>query len=84
MDIDIEQHDGKALITSEAQNHTLMTALKQAVWDEGGKSGYNKGHPYAGEGTLVVEGDDPEATLEAAVERLRNDLDAFLDAFESA
>lgn len=84
MNLSVERDDNRLVVGSDDRNHTVMNLLKQAVWDEGGQAGYDKGHPYTGGGKLVITADDPEDMLENAVQRVRDDLDAFKDAFESA
>lgn len=85
MELDVHGEADKTVISPGERNHTLMTLLKQAIWDEGGKAGYNQGHPYEGDaGELVVDASDPQETIKAAVNALRDDLDEFRDAFESA
>lgn len=84
MQIDIEQDDGRLKIGSEGQDHTLMTLLKQAAWEEGGQAGYDKGHPYTGGSKLVITADSPEQVLDDAVDRVRDQLDEFRDAFNNA
>lgn len=85
MDLEVRDEDGNLIISPEERSHTLMTAVKQVVWQVGGRAGYNKGHPYEDEGgELVVESDDPEETVQEAVEEFRDRLDEFRDAFESA
>ncbi len=84
MELTVEERDDRVLVHSPDRQHTLLTLLKQAVWDVGGQAGYDKGHEYAGEATLVVSGDEPRETLDDAVDAARDELDAFRDAFESA
>lgn len=79
-----EDADNRLMIGSEDRNHTLLNLLKQAVWDVGGQAGYDKGHPYTGESTLVITDDDPQTTLEDAVDHARKRLDTFEDAFKDA
>ncbi|MDY6774327.1 MAG: hypothetical protein SVS85_03945 [Candidatus Nanohaloarchaea archaeon] len=82
MDLDVRKEGGKLVLTPSERNHTLMNLLKQAVWDVGGKAGYNQGHPYeGGGGELVVEGDDPQEVLQNAVDSVEEDLEEFGDAF---
>lgn len=85
MDIDVREEGGKTIISPAERNHTLMTLLKQAVWDAGGKAGYNQGHPYEGDtGELVVDADDPADMLADAAAAVRDDLEEFRDAFADA
>lgn len=84
MDIEVRRDGDTLIISSTEQHHTLMTALKQAAWDVDGKAGYNRGHPFQGDAELVVSGDDAEQVVQDAVEKVRDDLAAFRDAFESA
>ncbi len=84
MDLSVEQEDGRLIVGSENRNHTVLNLIKQAVWDEGGQAGYDRGHPYRGESRLVITADDPEDVLQDAVTRAQDDLDEFADAFESA
>lgn len=84
MELDVEAADGHLLVKSPDRDHTLLNLLKQAVWDAGGQAGYDKGHPYTGEATLVVRGDDPEQTLDDAIDEVTDQLETFRSAFESA
>lgn len=84
MHIMVEQDDDHVIIGSAERDHTLMSLLKQAVWMEDGQAGYDKGHPYTGSSKLIINADDPEDVLDAAVDRVRDQLDAFEDAFEDA
>lgn len=85
MEVDVREENGKMILSPSERNHSLMNALKRAVWDAGGKSGYNQGHPYEGEsGELVVDSDSPGDTLEDAIDILKDDLAEFRDAFDSA
>ncbi len=84
MDIDVRRDGDNLIISSAEQHHTLMTAIKQAAWDVDGRAGYNRGHPFQGDAELVVSGDDAEDTVREAVEKVRDDIAAFRDAFESA
>ncbi|MDY6776648.1 MAG: hypothetical protein SVQ76_00920 [Candidatus Nanohaloarchaea archaeon] len=85
MNLDVKDENGKLVIAPSESHHTLMTLIKRSVWDAGGKSGYNTGHPYEDDaGELVVEGDDPAETLKDAVEEARDRLEEFRDEFESA
>ncbi|MCJ7478805.1 MAG: hypothetical protein MUP63_01345 [Candidatus Nanohaloarchaeota archaeon QJJ-7] len=82
MELDVREQDGKLIVAPSERNHTMMTLLKQPVWDAGGKAGYNQGHPYEGSGgELVIEAEDPEEVLEEAVETVRDELEEFKDAF---
>lgn len=84
MDIDVRRDGDSLIISSAEQHHTLMTALRQAAWDVDGTAGYNRGHPFQGDAELVVTGEDAEETVMDAVEKVRDDIAAFRDAFESA
>lgn len=85
MDIDVREEEDKLILSPSERNHSLMMVLKRAVWDAGGKAGYNKGHPYEGEsGELVVDASSPEDTLDDAIGILQDDLDEFRNAFESS
>lgn len=83
MNLSVEQDGDRLIVGSEERNHTVMNLVKQAVWDEGGQAGYDKGHPYRGESKLVITADNPEDVLEAAVERVKNDLESFTDGFDA-
>lgn len=84
MDLTIEEADDTLKIHSPDKNHTVMTLLKQAAWNEGGKAGYDRGHPYTGDATLVVEGDDPHDLLDDTIDEARDQIAALRDAFEGA
>ncbi len=85
MDLDVYEENGKTVISPSERSHTLMTVLKQAIWDAGGKAGYNRGHPYEGDtGELVLESDAPADTLDEAISMVQDELEAFQDTFESA
>lgn len=84
MNITVEEQDNRLIVSPGEQNHTLMTLLKHAVNEEGGTAGYDKGHPYTGGAKLIVTGDNPDDVLESAIERAREQLDDFEDAFDSA
>lgn len=84
MELSVERDDDKLVVGSLGRNHTVMTLLKQAVWEEDGQAGYDEGHPYRGESKLVINADDPEDMLDAAIDRVRDQLDAFESAFEDA
>lgn len=84
MDLSVEQEDDRLVVGSDGDNHTVMTLLKQAVWDEGGQAGYDKGHPYTGDSRLVITADDPEQTLDDAVQHVKDQLDEFEDLFDDA
>lgn len=85
MELDVREENGRLVIAPSERNHTLMTLLKQAVWEADGRAGYNTGHPYEGDaGELVVEGDDSAETLHDAIDTVRDQLDEFRDAFDSA
>lgn len=83
MDVDVREEDEKTVLVPSDRNHTLMTVLKQAVWDSGGKAGYNRGHPYEDDtGELVVEAGDTADAVAEAVEAVQDDLDTVRDAFK--
>jgi len=84
MNLSVEQDGNRLIIGAEDSNHTVLTLLKQAIWEEGGQAGYDKGHPYTGNGRLVITADNPDDMLDDAVDRVRDQLTAFEDAFESA
>ncbi len=85
MDIDVREEGTKTILSPSERSHTLMGLVKRAVWESGGKAGYNQGHPYEEDtGELVIEGDDAAAMVSDAVEQARAELDAFRDAFENA
>ncbi len=84
MDLHVEERDDRLIVGSDGDNHTIMNLVKQAVWDEGGQAGYDRGHPYTGDSKLVVTAENPEETLEKAVQHVKDSLDEFTDAFESA
>lgn len=67
MELDTIEKDDRLMIDVK-QNHTLGNLIRKAVWANGGEAAYDKGHPLGDESTLIIEGDDPESTLEDAVE----------------
>ncbi|MFB6158840.1 MAG: RpoL/Rpb11 RNA polymerase subunit family protein [Candidatus Nanohalobium sp.] len=72
----VEKED--RLIVDMQQNHTLANLIRKAIWANDGEAGYDKGHPLGDESNLVIKDDDPEETLEDAIETARewmNDLE---------
>ncbi len=74
MELDTTEKDGRLLVDME-QNHALANLLRKAVWENDGEAGYDKGHPLGDESVLIIETDEPEKTLQDAVETARNWLD---------
>ncbi|MFB6190724.1 MAG: RpoL/Rpb11 RNA polymerase subunit family protein [Candidatus Nanohaloarchaea archaeon] len=70
MELDTIEKDDRLMIDVK-QNHTLGNLIRKAVWANDGEAAYDKGHPLGDESTLIIEGDDPESTLEDAVETAR-------------
>ncbi|MFB6100579.1 MAG: RpoL/Rpb11 RNA polymerase subunit family protein [Candidatus Nanohalobium sp.] len=72
----VEKED--RLIVDMQQNHTLANLIRKAIWANDGEAGYDKGHPLGDESNLVIKDDNPEQTLEDAIETARewmNDLE---------
>lgn len=69
----IEKED--RLLIDVKQNHTIGNLIRKAVWANDGEAAYDKGHPLGEDSTLIIEGDDPEETLEEAVETAREWMD---------
>lgn len=63
------------LIVDMKQNHTLANLVRKAIWETGGESGYDKGHPLGDESSLVIQSDDPEQTIKNGVEQAKEWLD---------
>lgn len=84
MELTVEEENDRLLVHSHGRHHTIMNLLRQAVWDVGGKAGYDRGHEYTGDATLVVEGDDPGQVLQEAIGHAADELDAFQNAFNNA
>lgn len=84
MDLTVEQEDDQLVVGSDERNHTVLHLIKQAVWEVGGQAGYDRGHPYRGESKLVITADNPEDTLQDAIEQVQDDLETFADTFEDA
>lgn len=79
------EEDGDALqIHSPDKNHTVMTLLKQAAWAQDSQAGYDRGHPYTGDATLVINADNPHDVLDDAIDHARNQISELRDAFEDA
>lgn len=74
MELDTTEKDGRLLVDME-QNHALANLLRKAVWENDGEAGYDKGHPLGDESVLIIETDNPEETLQEAVETARTWLD---------
>lgn len=74
MELDTTEKDGRLLVDME-QNHALANLLRKAVWENNGEAGYDKGHPLGDESVLIIETDEPEKTLQDAVETARDWLD---------
>ncbi|MFO7793569.1 MAG: RpoL/Rpb11 RNA polymerase subunit family protein [Candidatus Nanohaloarchaea archaeon] len=74
MELDTTEKDGRLLVDME-QNHALANLLRKAVWENDGEAGYDKGHPLGDESVLIIETDNPEETLQEAVDTARDWLD---------
>ncbi len=74
MELDTTEKDGRLLVDME-QNHALANLLRKAVWENDGEAGYDKGHPLGDESVLIIETDNPEETLQDAVDTARNWLE---------
>lgn len=68
MELETVEKDNRLLI-DVSQNHTLGNLIRKAAWESGGEAAYDKGHPFGGESTLIVESDSPEEVLEDAVDQ---------------
>lgn len=84
IDLSVEEEDGTFFVESADRDHTLMNLVRKALWQIGAEAGYEKGHPYIGESRLVIHDDNPQDSLEQAVEKARNDLKEFQSAFTDA
>ena len=69
----VEKED--RLIVDMNQNHTLANLVRKAIWENGGEAGYDKGHPLGDESNLIIKDDNPEDTLEEAIETARKWMD---------
>lgn len=78
MELETVEKDDRLLIDMQ-QNHTLGNLIRKAVWESDGEAAYDKGHPLGGESTLVIEGDDPKATLKDAIETARGWMEDLED-----
>lgn len=78
MELETFEKDNR-LIVDMKQNHTLANLVRKAIWETGGESGYDKGHPLGEESSLVVQSDDPEQTIKDGVEKAREWLDDLED-----
>jgi DNA-directed RNA polymerase subunit L len=70
MELQAVENDGRMIVDMN-QNHGLANLIRKAVWETDGEAAYDKGHPLGGESSLIVESDDPEATLKEAIEVAR-------------
>ena len=66
----VEKED--RLIVDMQQNHTLANLVRKAIWENEGEAGYDKGHPLGDESQLIIKSDNPEETLQDAVETVRD------------
>ncbi len=76
MELDTTEKDGRLLVDME-QNHALANLLRKAVWENDGEAGYDKGHPLGDESVLIIETDNPEETLQDAVDTARDWLEGI-------
>ena len=67
MELETTEKEDRLLVDME-QNHALANLLRKAVWENGGEAGYDKGHPLGDESVLIIDTDNPEETLQEAVE----------------
>lgn len=70
MELETVQKEDR-LIVDMQQNHTLANLIRKAIWENGGEAGYDKGHPLGDESNLIIKDDNPEETLEDAIETAR-------------
>lgn len=70
MELETIEKDDRLMIDVK-QNHTVGNLIRKAVWENGEEAAYDKGHPLGDESTLIIEGEDPEETLEDAIETAR-------------
>lgn len=70
MELETMEKDDR-LIVDMNQNHTLANLIRKAIWANDGEAGYDKGHPLGDESQLIIKSDDPEETLEDAIETAR-------------
>ena len=66
----VEKED--RLIVDMQQNHTLANLVRKAIWENEGEAGYDKGHPLGDESQLIIKSENPEETLQDAVETVRD------------
>jgi DNA-directed RNA polymerase subunit L len=66
----VEKED--RLIVDMQQNHTLANLVRKAIWENDEEAGYDKGHPLGDESQLIIKSDNPEETLQDAVETVRD------------
>ena len=74
MELETVEKDDR-LIVDMQQNHTLANLIRKAIWENDGEAGYDKGHPLGDESNLVIKDDNPEETLEDAIETAREWMD---------
>jgi DNA-directed RNA polymerase subunit L len=67
MELETTEKDDRLLVDME-QNHAVANLIRKAVWENGGEAGYDKGHPLGDESVLIIDTDNPEETLEDAVD----------------
>ncbi len=81
MKLRAEQHKDRLILHME-KNHTVANLLRKTLWEIGSEAGYDKGHPYIGESTLVIKSKDAKKDLEKALTKIKNDLKEFKVEFE--
>lgn len=74
MELQTTEKEGRLLINME-QNHTLANLVRKAVWQTDAEAAYDTGHPLGDESNLIVESDDPQETLQEAIDVARDWMD---------
>jgi DNA-directed RNA polymerase subunit L len=78
MELETVEKDDR-LIVDMNQNHTLANLIRKAIWENDGEAGYDKGHPLGDESQLIIKDDNPEETLEDAIETAREWMEDLED-----
>jgi DNA-directed RNA polymerase subunit L len=78
MELETVEKDDR-LIVDMNQNHTLANLIRKAIWANDGEAGYDKGHPLGDESQLIIKDDNPEETLEDAIETAREWMEDLED-----
>jgi DNA-directed RNA polymerase subunit L len=78
MELEAIEKDDR-LVLDMQQNHSIGNLIRKALWEAGAEAAYDKGHPLGGESKLIVEGDNPQESLEEAIEAAREWMDELED-----